>query len=313
MSAPVSGPRRILGQGPGFDAARLTQQRTSELIEVLRNGREALERAPGRAETVYEMWEALEQLGRWGEAASALKTELRISGYGAAAAGETLALDEVALVAVDCADPALSYGAMELSLSRCRFAEAVLFTDRSLGAPRARVEPIAAVDSESAYSEFIMKSLAHRVRAEHVLIVQWDGFVLDADRWSDEFLLYDYIGAPWPHFADGHNVGNGGFSLRSRRLLLALQDPALAPAHPEDRAICRTYRRYLEDRHGIAFAPEEAARAFSFELDVTDRATFGFHGMFHLPAVLADCASLATFRFLDPLIERWQTDWRLRP
>ena len=34
----------------------------------------------------------------------------------------------------------------------------------------------------------------------------------------------DYIGAPWPHFRDGHNVGNGGFSLRSRRLLEACRE-----------------------------------------------------------------------------------------
>jgi hypothetical protein len=79
------------------------------------------------------------------------------------------------------------------------------------------------------------------------------------------------------------NVGNGGFSLRSRRLMeIVATDPAITTYHPEDVAICRTHRRHLERAHGIRYAPEEAARRFSIEGYKQPGRTytneFGFHG-----------------------------------
>ena len=41
----------------------------------------------------------------------------------------------------------------------------------------------------------------------------------DGNRWRDEFLEYDYIGAPWNVPAGSrNNIGNGGFSLRRKFL-----------------------------------------------------------------------------------------------
>lgn len=34
-----------------------------------------------------------------------------------------------------------------------------------------------------------------------------------------DFIHYDYIGAPWPWVTDDYNVGNGGFSLRTRAVM----------------------------------------------------------------------------------------------
>ena len=31
-----------------------------------------------------------------------------------------------------------------------------------------------------------------------MLIVQDDGFIINKNLWDEEFLSYDYIGAPWP-------------------------------------------------------------------------------------------------------------------
>jgi hypothetical protein len=51
--------------------------------------------------------------------------------------------------------------------------------------------------------------------------------------------------------------------------------------HPEDHVICRTYRKYLEEKHGIKFAPIEVARKFAIEgynhWDKTYNGQFGFH------------------------------------
>ena len=99
-----------------------------------------------------------------------------------------------------------------------------------------------------------------------ILIIQHDGYVLEGSRWSDDWLRYDYIGAPWLE-RDGMNVGNGGFSLRTTRLhYLLAADKTILALHPEDSAICRIYRDYLEKTYSIRFAPDLEAEKFAYEL-----------------------------------------------
>lgn len=111
------------------------------------------------------------------------------------------------------------------------------------------------------YSNFCMREMVNHVKTPHVLVVQADGYVLNAEAWTDEFLKYDYIGAPW---LPSNAVGNGGFSLRSKRLLEALTKLPTTYDHPEDTAICLYHRAELE-KQGMKFAPVELARKFSFE------------------------------------------------
>ncbi|MEL6416759.1 MAG: DUF5672 family protein [Pseudomonadota bacterium] len=176
-------------------------------------------------------------------------------------------------------------------MAQIDFAEVLLFTDRdpsSLGldtASQIRVIPIAKIESSEAYSRFMLESLADHITTSHCLIVQWDGHVIDAQRWQSEFLDYDYIGASWPQFDDGHDVGNGGFSLRSRRLLEACQTTGFQRHHPEDVAICRTNRGLLEDQ-GMKFAPLALADQFSAERSGDAGVSFGYHGVFLMPPLL---------------------------
>ena len=48
-----------------------------------------------------------------------------------------------------------------------------------------------------AYSRFCVETLTEYIDADHALMVQLDGFILDPLRWEPGFLDYDYIGAPW--------------------------------------------------------------------------------------------------------------------
>ena len=115
--------------------------------------------------------------------------------------------------------------ALRASADQIDFAECLLFTDADVSLPDGiRNIPARRFNSGRDYSHFLLEGLVDHVRTPHCLIVQWDGFVLDAGRWNPAFLDYDYIGAPWPQFHDGHDVGNGGFSLRSARLLQACRD-----------------------------------------------------------------------------------------
>jgi hypothetical protein len=139
------------------------------------------------------------------------------------------------------------------------------------------------ITSKEAYSQFIIKELWRYITTSHILVIQHDGYVIDGSVWDDEFLEYDYIGAPW-NYKDDRNVGNGGFSLRSKRLMVTLaSDPFIEFFHPEDEIIGRLYRRYLEHKHKIKFAPEELAHRFSYECHMPMLPTFGFHNFFWKP------------------------------
>jgi len=205
-------------------------------------------------------------------------------------------LPEVTLCCVDTRDPALALWAMQRCMRQIRFADAILFSSAALvpsPPPGVRLIDVQ-VDTIEAYSRFMLRGLTPHVRTSHVLVVQWDGFVRDASRWDPTFLELDYIGAPWREPIAGQWVGNGGFSLRSRRLLDALLDPEVQITHPEDEAICVTNRELLGVRHGVRIATPEVARRFSYERVEPTAPTFGFHGLFNFPRELS-AAELSDF------------------
>jgi hypothetical protein len=205
----------------------------------------------------------------------------------ALAPASRLALPQVTLLAVTSVNVSATLAALEASMTRIAFGAAKLLTNCDLGLlpPGLEHVPIAPLRSAREYSEFVLTRLADHVATSHALLVQWDGHVLDARHWRPEFLEYDFLGASWPQFSDGWDVGNGGFSLRSRRLIEACCSAAFKPGHPEDLAISRTNRHWLEAQ-GLRFAPRELADAFSAERAGNRERAFGFHGVWHMPAIL---------------------------
>ena len=113
-----------------------------------------------------------------------------------------------------------------------------------------RIKPMYNLDD---VAKFFISDLHNYFDTDYVLTFQSDGFILNPDAWTDEFFDYDYIGAPWSdrgirtitdirkilrdpggNVSDGskqeikigsskayvvNNVGNGGFSFRSKRLM----------------------------------------------------------------------------------------------
>ena len=140
------------------------------------------------------------------------------------------------------------------------------------------------------YSHLMIKELNNFISTDFVMTFQFDGFIANINAWDESFLKYDYIGAPW-WFEDGNNVGNGGFSIRSKRLLEVLaKDDHIQRSDPEDHAICRVYGDYLCEEHGIVFAPEKIAARFAVEGPPWDPGKyvgqFGFHSWRQLRAYL---------------------------
>jgi hypothetical protein len=211
-----------------------------------------------------------------------------------------LHLPDITLCAVDCVTPTLAAAALDRSMAACRFGRALLLSDTE--APtQAEWVRIPRIGSIADYNEFMLRRLLDHVDTPHVLVVQWDGFVVDPGAWRPEFLAYDYLGARWPWHPAGSDVGNGGFSLRSRRLLQAMRGEGFLNVEaPEDDVIARHNRPWLERAHGIRFAPAEMADRFAYERGDPQRPTFGFHGLFNLWRHLDDTQVLAMLDALSP-------------
>lgn len=137
-----------------------------------------------------------------------------------------------------------------------------------------------------------------RFATPHVLIVQDDGFPLR--RGLDEFVgKYDYVGAPWVHHNTYYDlypyrycVGNGGFSLRSRRICEAASRyyqkffkwmPYWWYLLGDDTFYCKTLRFWFPSfRRQFVWASAKTASKFSVECNVDFLAEgdtpIGFHG-----------------------------------
>ena len=204
-----------------------------------------------------------------------------------------LALPQVTLCIVDTRAPALAAQSLQRSMAGLDFGRVLLFCHAwQPPAPLAGIEvvQIPEITSGADYSRFVLRELPGHIHTPFVLITQWDGFVSQPEAWTDEFLQWDYIGAVWPEQPAGRNVGNGGFSLRSQRLLRAGLDERISEVHPEDVMLGRNHRALLEAEHGVRFAPPELARRFAFENETPAAQTFGFHGPYNLPGVLDEPA-----------------------
>jgi hypothetical protein len=217
-----------------------------------------------------------------------------------------LDLSTVTLLCVETRDPALAHFAIQKCTKQVRFGKVVLITDLSKLSSQVgnevnqkadqkvdqaidRLKGVEYVQAPSIrttkdYSDLLLTGLRQYVSGTHVLIIQWDSFILHPELWTNDFLQYDYIGAAWPHHPDTP-VGNGGFSLRSVKLLEALESPKISKRHPEDFCICVDNKAPLEGEFGIRFAPTNVAEQFAVERTSWHPA-FGFHGFFNFGKVL---------------------------
>lgn len=192
---------------------------------------------------------------------------------------------DISLVIVDTASHTLAKFSIEQTLKTIDCKEVLVFSDREIiqGAKHIPIRPdIDLFD----YSEIMLKHLWLHVETAHALVIQWDGMAVNQDLWTDDFLKYDYIGSIWPWPQQGIEMGNGGFSLRSRKLIEALRDDDIQlggiSGQNEDIAICVEYRNMLQEQYGIEYAPSNVARQFATENEWLGP-TFGFHGPWNIP------------------------------
>jgi hypothetical protein len=98
------------------------------------------------------------------------------------------------------------------------------------------------------------------IHAEHILIFQVD--CLLRRRGINEFLKYDYVGAPWRSIRAPSYGGNGGLSLRKKSAMLEVlkENRVNGIMEQEDIFFCKALRS-----GGYNLAPPEVAIQFSVE------------------------------------------------
>lgn len=182
------------------------------------------------------------------------------------------------LILIDCVDIDRAIDSMNITKNYCDFDDVKLLSSIDTNHPD--FIEIPHIDSIPEYSKFVLRDLTNYVDTDYVLITQWDGFILNPEAWNDEFFKYDYIGAPWN--LRNWVVGNGGFSLRSKKLIDLTSDiynkfNVHAVKHPEDFIICGYFRDFLERFYDIKFPTVEFADTFSVEDRGKWTGQFGFH------------------------------------
>lgn len=111
-----------------------------------------------------------------------------------------LQLPNVTLLAVTSVKVPETIRAMRYSMRGIDFGDCVLVTHkRPLFLPRKiRYEKTQKLDNIDCFNYQMLYEMGKYVRTDFVMLVHYDGFVVHPEMWRDEFLDYDYIGAPWP-------------------------------------------------------------------------------------------------------------------
>jgi hypothetical protein len=155
-------------------------------------------------------------------------------------------------------------------------------------------EYINKINNIDEWSYNIIYKLGDYIDTDYAMLIHDDGFIINPTSWREDFLKYDYIGAPWPIPNDNISyrdingdlirVGNS-VSLRSKKLIdlpnkIKLEWKSFHGYYNEDGFICVNYRhKYI--KHGCKFADINIAKYFSHENELPetkDIVPFAFHG-----------------------------------
>lgn len=145
----------------------------------------------------------------------------------------------------------------------------------------------------NSWNKAVIYDLWKYVDTDFAMFVHGDGYVVHPDLWREEWLEYDYIGAPWPLPTDDYSyrtpqgelvrVGNS-VSLRSKKILqlpsqLGLEWRSYYGNTNED-GFLTVHNRDILKANGCKFAPFDVALNFSKEAELPENKglkTFAFH------------------------------------
>ncbi|MDR2425670.1 MAG: hypothetical protein LBD46_00565 [Endomicrobium sp.] len=207
-----------------------------------------------------------------------------------------LKLPDVTIAALACTHVYETVQALKYSMKCVEFGDAVLISyKKPFYLPAGiRFEYTSKNKSIIEFNHKILYELHKYVHTNFVLLVHYDGFVINPDMWRKEFLDYDYTGSPWPKLKSLKDIkGNicrvgNSVSLRSKKLL-ELPSKIKMPfekahngTYNEDLIVCVS-KRHIFEEHGMRIAPLEIAKYFGHEAVIPETKgirPFAFHAYF---------------------------------
>ena len=190
----------------------------------------------------------------------------------------------VDLVTINCNMVQEGVKALEYSTKYIEFNNVFLLSDQTISGNFDLISIKKIRDVEDYNNEIL--NLSKHIKSEYVLIIQHDGHVINHKKWDDLFLKFDYIGAPWPNSnkwnerwkyypkemeekilknLNLNRIGNGGFSLRSKKFLDYSRSYKEVDGAPEDIFLnILNFDKAFE--YGIKYPDVKTAISFSYEI-----------------------------------------------
>lgn len=213
-----------------------------------------------------------------------------------------LSLPNITLIAVATKEPhkalkALEYSSRDICFGAVKLVSQFIRKHNTDHITYEYVKPFQSIDE---WNRYIVFELHQHVKTDYCLLIHEDGFVVNPQSWSNDFIAYDYIGSPWSAevaiaIQGGREqplsrVGNS-VSIRSKKIL-ELPTKINMPWVPyngdynEDTQLT-AHNRVLLEQHGITYAPLEVAVNFGREHVMPENKhvthPFVFH-KYHTPA-----------------------------
>jgi len=206
-----------------------------------------------------------------------------------------LQLNNVTLVAMTSVNVMETVKAMKYSMKGIDFGDAVLITHKKpIYLPHTiRYSHTSKLTNIDHFNYKMLYELGDHIHTDYAMIVHYDGFIVHPELWRDEFLDYDYIGAPWPDPHDDftyrdingtlQRVGNS-VGIRSKEIInfpktAGLKFEADHGYFHEDGFLC-VKNKHLVEAAGMKIAPIEVAKYFSHETmipEIEGITPFAFH------------------------------------
>lgn len=199
-------------------------------------------------------------------------------------------LSNITLINLDGCEPENSLKTLEYCCKDISFESVKLITYEKVISNNVEVILVPKL-SQFEYNKFLIENLNDFVDTEFCILIQNDGFICNPKKWQDKFLNFDYIGSPWGQDWGSnckYRVGNGGFSLRSKKFLQTVQENIKdfgqnlsGHLKSEDYFLCYNHRDYLESL-GLKWADLETASQWGLEGVIPEFSkrfgeTLGFH------------------------------------
>ena len=111
-------------------------------------------------------------------------------------------LPNVTIIAVSSIEIERTIRALQYSCRGINFGEVKFVTHEDVNPDGITIHKVPRINSSDEFSKITIYDLPKYVNTEYCILVQYDGFIVHPEQWTDEFLNYDWIGPLW---TIGHN------------------------------------------------------------------------------------------------------------